>query len=117
MSNQDIVIPKYSFKEGEEEISPVKRTIFKTMEVTETFNMYDVMKYLAAMDKSIADKQAEIDGLLAMKEAYIKEMSVVEEQLDVTNIEEEFQKAVAEENEKNAPEETTKDAEEIKEDN
>lgn len=94
----DIIIPKYqlSTKEEESELSPVLKTIFKTMEVTESFTLYSVLEYLAKMDKSIADKQAEIDGLVNMKEAYLKEMKVIEDQLGLKNLEQEYIKTAAE---------------------
>jgi len=95
----DIVIPKYQFDPSDgEDISPVKRKILKTMEITETFTFWDVLKYIASMDKAIADKEAELKGLVEMKAAYMKELPLIEEQLNISNIEEEFQKVLAEEN-------------------
>lgn len=96
--NIDIIIPKYKLAEKEEEkdLSPVKKTIFKTMEVTETFTLYSVLEYLAKLDKAIGDKKAEMEGLENMKEAYIKELKVIEDQLGIENLEDEYRKAAAE---------------------
>jgi len=92
--------PKYEFAKYEEGVEvpaqPIKRNIAKTMEVTEMFTVYDAMVYLSKVDKAIADKQAEIDGLVAMKEAYEKELKVVEKALDVQKSEDEYQKELAE---------------------
>lgn len=89
--------PEYKFieEEGQEELSPIKRKIAKTMEVTETFNVYDAMSYVGKIDKAIADKQAEIDGLVSMKEAYEKELKLIEDKLGVQKLEEEYQKSLA----------------------
>lgn len=97
---KDVVVPKYQFaplKPGEEKLAPVQRQVLKTMEVTENFTVYSVFQHLAKMDKAIADKQAEIDGLVNMKEAYMKEMSVIEDQLGITDLEDEFRILQAEE--------------------
>ena len=99
-----VTVPVYTFADaGKDEngndIAPINRKINKTMEITESFTAFDVLKYMANMDKSIADKQAEIDGLIAMKEAYIKEMEVVEKQIGVTKMQDEYQQDLADKNE------------------
>lgn len=99
------VVPKYSFAEGQENITPAKRVINKTMEVTETFTFWDVLKYVAKMDKAIEDKKSELEGLITMKEAYIKEMNLMDEKLGVTIMDADYQKQAAEEIQKELAEE------------
>lgn len=93
------MIPKYILGdlETEKELSPMKKTIFKTMEVTETFTAYDVLKYVASMDKAIADKEGELKGLRDMREAYMKELKLIEKKLGLKNLEKEYIKEQAKE--------------------
>ena len=98
--SEEIIEPKYSFAEVPEgtinPVSPIKKLISKTMEVTENFTMFDVMSYMAKLDKGIKDKEAELEGLYAMKRAYEEELILIEETLGVQKAEEEYQKEVAE---------------------
>lgn len=97
MSNEKQVEPKYVFAaDADENLPPVKRKVLKTMETTEEFTVYSVFEYLAKMDKAISDKIAEVDGLKNMREAYMKELSVIERQLDIEDLEDEFRKVEAE---------------------
>jgi hypothetical protein len=48
------------------------------------------------MEKAVADKQAEIDGLNNMIKAYREEIELIEKELSVTEIEEAFQLALHE---------------------
>ena len=100
MKNEENV-PTYAFAEVPEgtinPIEPIKKPIAKTMVVTENFNIFDVMTYLAKMEKGITDKEAELDGLRNMKIAYEKELKVIEDALGVQKMQEEYQKKVAEE--------------------
>lgn len=94
--SEEIKTPKYEFLQDESvEESPIKRRISKTMEVTEHFNLYDVLSYIAKMDKRIADLNAEIDGIKNMKDAYEKELKLIEETLGVQKLQEEFEKVNA----------------------
>ena len=90
--------PKYEFakEDGAEFIAPVKRKINKTMEITESFTYFDCLQYCMRMEKSVKDKQAEIDGLNAMIKAYKDEIELIEQTLSVTEIEEAFQLALHE---------------------
>lgn len=98
----DKIIPTYKFKEVEGEVvTPVKRTIQKTMEITEEFNLFEALQYRAKMLKAIADKQAEIDGINSMVKAYDEEIAVIEESLGVQDLEAEYQKEIALKNEVN----------------
>lgn len=97
---ENIKVPVYALlpeevQEGKEPTSPIHRTLSKTMEVTETFNIYDTMVYIAKMKKAAADKRAEADGLDTMVEAFEKELMVIEEQLGIQGLEEQFQKEYA----------------------
>ena len=92
MKDENQIVPVYSFAPDQEGVEPMKRKILKTMEVTETFTAYEVLQYIAKMDKAIEDKEAEIQGLKNMREAYIKEMAVVEEQTSVNSLQEDYQK-------------------------
>jgi len=94
------IVPVYKFVEGMEDVSPAERQITKTMEVTESFKMMDVLAYLAKMDKAISDKEAEVEGLKEMKKAYEKEMLIIEKQIKVMKLDDEFKKKVAVESEK-----------------
>lgn len=109
----EAVEPTYEFKdlEGEADISPIKRTIAKTMLVTETFNVYDAISYIIKMDKAISDKEAEIEGLKNMKEAYEKELKLIERELGVQKEEEEYQKALAEKQVDEKDEDSRRDSE------
>lgn len=92
--------PKYTFAEVPDgtliPIQPLKKTIAKTMEVTENFNMFDVMTYIAKMKKAIEDKKAEVEGLEIMLKAYEDELKVIEAQLGIQKLEDEYQKSIAE---------------------
>lgn len=94
----DKIIPTYKFKGEEVEVTPIRRTIQKTMEVTEEFNVFDALQYRAKLVKAIADKQAEIDGLNTMVKAYDEEIAIIEEALGVQDLEVEYQKEIAEKN-------------------
>lgn len=78
--------PVYKFieEEGVNDITPVKRKIAKTMEVTENFTFYDVLAYTMKMEKAIKDKEAELEGLKSMLKAYQDEIELIERELDVT---------------------------------
>lgn len=97
--HQDIIVPKYQLADIESErgLPPVKRTVFKTMEITETFTVYSVFQHLARMEKAIQDKQAEIDGLESMKKAYMYEVAIIEKQLGISDMEDEFARLKVEE--------------------
>lgn len=94
------VKPVYKFAEVPEgEInpgSPLKKRVAKTMEVTEHFTIYEVMQYIEKMKKAKADKQAEIDGLDSMIEAYEKELNEIKESLSIDELQAEYEKFVAE---------------------
>lgn len=99
--NEEVKVPTYELLpleigKGKEDVSPIHRQIAKTMEVTETFNVYETMVYLAKMKKAITDKEAEITGIQSMIEAYEKELMVIESQLGIQGMEELFQKEYAE---------------------
>lgn len=107
--------PKYIFTEvadGElNPASPIKKKISKTMEVTETFTLFEALQYVARMKKAITDKEAEIDGLKSMVKAYEEEIELIEESLGVQKMEEEYQKALAEEVAKNEADSENQDNE------
>lgn len=108
MKKEEKIVPKYSFveEEGQSELTPIKRKIAKTMEVTETFNVFETMQYLAKMKKAIEDKKAEVSGLESMVKAYEEELELIEKSVGVQRLEVEFQKEIAEKNEEvNAPKE------------
>lgn len=90
------IVPKYEFKneDGAESLSPFKRTIAKTMEITETFTLFDAMTYLARAKKAKADKEAEIAGLDSMIQAYEEEIKLIEDTLNINELEKEFQDEV-----------------------
>ena len=97
----DKIIPTYKFKEVEGEVvTPIKRTIQKTMEVTEEFNVFEALQYRAKIVKAIEDKQAEISGLESMVKAYDEEIALIEDSLGVQDMEVEYQKEVANLNQK-----------------
>lgn len=106
MKKEKEIVPVYSFveEEGQNELTPIKRKIAKTMEVTETFTVFDAMQYLAKMKKAVEDKKAEISGLETMIEGYEKELKLIERATGVQRLEVEFQKEVAEENERKSKE-------------
>ena len=105
----DKIIPVYKFKEAEGEVvTPIKRTIQKTMEVTEEFNIFDALQYRAKLLKAIADKEAESDGLNSMVKAYDEEIAIIEESLGVQDLEVEYQKEIALKNEESANERQAK---------
>lgn len=112
----DKIIPTYKFKEVEgEALTPIKRTIQKTMEVTEEFNVFEALQYRAKLVKAIADKQAEIDGLNTMVKAYDEEIAIIEEALGVQDLEVEYQKEIAEKNAESEKERQSKIEAELKE--
>ncbi len=82
---------KLEFKDNEKELPPVKRTISKTSQVTETFTYFDVLSYLSKMNKSIKDKEAELEGLREMSKAYQKEVDLIEKKLSLNAFEKRFQ--------------------------
>ena len=105
----DKIIPTYKFKEVEgEALTPIKRTIQKTMEVTEEFNIFEALQYRAKLLKAIAEKNAEIEGLNIMVKAYDEEIALIEESLGVQNLEVEYQKEIAEKNEESEKERQAK---------
>lgn len=107
----EIIKPTYKFvelKEGEEVKTPVKRIIAKTSQVTEHFDVYSTLEYMAKMDKEIETKLAEVEGLRNMKEAFQKELDYLESQLGVLKMDEEYQKEIAEKNEALVKEELLK---------
>lgn len=100
----EIIKPKYKFVEvekveGVEEVTPIKRKIAKTMEITEEFSAYDAIEYVAKMKKGIADKEAEIEGLRSMIKAYEDELEIIENELSVQAMEADYQKEIAKKNE------------------
>lgn len=99
--NEEVKSPVYAFADVPEGVivpaSPIKKQISKKMEVTENFTIYDVMSYLAKMEKAISDKEAELEGLVNMKKAYESELKLIEDVLGVQKLEEEYQKSLAEE--------------------
>lgn len=113
----DKIIPTYKFKEVEVEgevLTPIKRTIQKTMEVTEEFNVFEALQYRAKLVKAIADKNAEIEGLESMVKAYDEEIALIEESLGVQDLEVEYQKEIAEKNAESEKERQAKIEAELK---
>jgi iron-sulfur cluster repair protein YtfE (RIC family) len=108
MSKEDLGVPKYEFAVVPEgvinPISPIKKSIAKTYTLTETFNMYEVLQYIAKMERAIEDKQKEKEGLEQVLAAYKEELEIIEEQLGVQKLEEEYQKSVSEEIDRQARE-------------
>lgn len=84
--------PKYEYviEDGIEDITPIKRKIAKTMEITETFTYYDALAYCMKMEKAVEDKKAEIEGLESMIKAYRDEIEIIEKELGVTEMEREW---------------------------
>lgn len=84
------IIPTYKWveEEGVNDITPIRRKIAKTMEVTETFTYYDALAYCMKMEKAVEDKKAEIAGLESMIKAYKDEIELIEQSLGVTKVEE-----------------------------
>ncbi len=91
-----VIVPKYAFieEEGVNDITPIRRKIGKTMEVTETFTYYDVIAYVEKMKKAVEDKEAEIAGMKTMIKAYEKEVELIEKMLKVTKIEKDWNLAL-----------------------
>jgi hypothetical protein len=79
------IVPTYKFVEveGADDITPVKRQIAKTHEVTETFTYYDALTYKIKLEKAIADKLSEVDGYRVMLKAYEEELALIEDVLHV----------------------------------
>jgi len=100
MSNEEVKKPTYEFAEVPDGTlnpgSPIKKTIAKTMVVTETFNVYDVLTYIAKLKKAIEDKDKEKEGLEAMLKAYEDELEYIESVLGVQKMEEQYQVELAE---------------------
>jgi len=92
MNETEKVVPKYAWTEAKEGevVTPIRRQIAKTMEVTELFTYYDALAYVMKMEKAVADKQAEIQGLEVMIKAYQDELEIVEKELSVTELEEKY---------------------------
>lgn len=78
-------VPVYTWveEEGVDEITPSKRKIAKTMEITETFNYYDALSYCMRLEKEIENKKAEIEGLQSMVDAYKEELEIIDKELGV----------------------------------
>ena len=98
----EIIKPIYKFvepKEGEAELTPVKRIIAKTSMVTEHFDIHSTLEYMAKMDKEIESKLAEVEGLKKMKEAFQSELDYIESELGVLKMDEKYQKEIAKKNE------------------
>jgi hypothetical protein len=101
-------VPVYEFikEEGDEKVNPFKRKVSKTMEVTETFVPFNVMEYIAKIEKAIKEKEGEIEGLKNMLNAYNKEMELISETLGLNDLEKEF---LTREPEKEITEESVKE--------
>lgn len=86
------IVPKYSWVEedGVDEVSPSKRKIAKTMEVTETFSYYDALAYCMRMEKEVENKLAEIEGLNSMIKAYRDELEIIDKELNVNEFDKEW---------------------------
>lgn len=114
MSTEKEIVPVYKFveEEGAENTTPIRRKIAKTMEITETFTFYDALAYCMKMEKAIKDKEAEIEGLQHMVDAYRKEIVEIEKQLAVEDMEKEYNLEL---HEKLKAEEEEKKLEEVKE--
>ena len=97
----EIIKPTYKFVEpveGEEVKTPARRVIAKTSTITEHFDVHSTLEYMARMDKEIGELEAKISGLKTMKEAYQKELDLIENELGVMEMDKDFQKEVAEKN-------------------
>ena len=99
--------PKYEFvtNEGDELVNPYKRTVAKTMEVTENFSPFDAMQYVAKMRKEKENKLAEIQGLEVMIKAYEDELDIINKRLGLPKLEKDFMKQEVERSKKMAKEE------------
>lgn len=94
------LVPKYSFQEpeeGQDTLAPVRRTIAKTHEITETFTVFDMFKGIAMLDKAINDAKLQVEMLEKRRENYKAEISVIEEQLGVSDLQAEYEKSMIEE--------------------
>lgn len=103
--------PTYKFvepKEGEVELTPVRRVIAKTSQITEHFDVYSTMEYMAKMDKEIESKLAEVEGLRTMKDAFQAEMDYIESVLGVKEMDRIYQEEIAKNNEALVKEELLK---------
>ena len=80
--------PLYAFvsEEGSENITPVKRKLAKTWEVTEQFNYYDTLAHTMKLEKAAKDKRAEADGLDAMAKKFHEELEAVDKALNVNEL-------------------------------
>jgi len=100
--------PKYELAEVPEGVinpaEPIKKTIAKTMETTENFNIFDVLTYIAKLKKAIEDKKSETVSLETMLKAYEDELAVIEEELGIQKKQEAWEKAEAERIQKEADE-------------
>jgi hypothetical protein len=98
MNNEEVKQPKYEIVVTEEtaDKSPIHQQVAKTMEVTEKFTVYEAMSYLGKLKKALADKEAEIKGIESMIEAYETELEIIEGQLGIQKMEEDYQKEFAE---------------------
>lgn len=90
--------PKYEWvnEDGASDITPVKRRLNKTMEITESFSMYDTLRYVMNMEKGVEDKLAEIEAMRTMIKAYRDEIELIEKELGVTKLEEKWNKELHE---------------------
>jgi hypothetical protein len=97
---EKVIEPKYAFGEyADMELipgEPLKKKVTKTMEITETFTIFDVMQYIAKLKKGIEDKDAEKQGLVNMLEAYEKELALIEKNLGVMDLQKKWEKEQAE---------------------
>lgn len=92
------IVPVYALTE-DTSVSPIHRKVSKTMEITETFSIFDVMSYIAKMKKRKEDLEGELKGIDDMITAYEDELELIEEKTGVQKMEEEYQKQIALENE------------------
>lgn len=108
MSKEELKKPKYKIAEVPEGVinpaEPIKKTIAKTMETTENFNIFDVLTYIAKLKKAIEDKKSETVSLETMLKAYEDELAVIEEELGIQKKQEAWEKAEAERIQKEADE-------------
>jgi hypothetical protein len=102
--------PRYEWveEEGMDDVTPSKRKIAKTMEITETFNFYDTLKYVMKMEKAVEDKKAEIAGMESMIKAYRDEIELIEKNMAVTKMDEEWNLALHEKLKAEAEEQNAK---------
>lgn len=106
--------PKYNWveEEGVDDVTPIRRKISKTMEITESFTFYDTLAYVMKMEKAVEDKQKEIEGLQSMIKAYRDEIELIEKELNVTEIEETWNKELHEKLKKEAEEKVEEESKE-----